>query len=367
MIIGIDAREIQSGVFTGLGRALDVFLNYFQGLKDENRIILFSAKSVRAYSNSRISNVVKPEFITFWWDQVTLPRLIKKSKIDLFYSPYYKIPVLCPCLVVSSVLDLIYLKFKPYRKAMSLTGRVYYRTIGSAMARRANAIITCSRFSKKDVIQYFRVNPDKVKVIYLGLDELYRPTTDSKRIQNVKRKFGIPGDYVLYVGNFKQHKNVDAIIESFQILSRDFPEVTLVLAGAKDKHYECTTVAHNKENMIVTGIVSIEDQIDLYSGASVFVIASLYEGFGFTPLEAMACGTPVISSDSGSLPEVIGTAGVLVDGSNPQQIAGKALEILRSPELRLKMAKAGIERAREFTKEKYSVSLYQLLLEIIRK
>jgi glycosyltransferase involved in cell wall biosynthesis len=198
----------------------------------------------------------------------------------------------------------------------------------------------------------------------LGLDEQYRPTTDSKKIHDVKKKFGISGDYVLYAGNFKQHKNVETIIESFRMVLQECPSVTLVLAGARDRHYDRIRTALNEKAMIVTGIVSMDNQICLYSGASVFVIASLYEGFGFPPLEAMACGTPVISSNSGSLPEVIGTAGILVDGKNPRQIAAGVLKILRSPELHLEMAKAGIERSKEFTKDKYAANLYQLLLGI---
>jgi glycosyltransferase involved in cell wall biosynthesis len=367
MIIGIDAREIQFGVHTGIGRALEVFLEYFQGLCDDNRIILFSAEPLRPFQNRRISNVVKKEVVTFYWDQVSLVGLIKKYNVDLFYSPYYKIPMFCPCPAINAILDLMYLYFEPYKKAMPFASRLYYRAVGTIMARRAKAIFTCSEFSKKDVADYYRVNPEKVKVIHLGLDCAYHPVTDRRKIEQVKSKYNIEGDYVLYVGNVKQHKNIETLLQSFSMVSTEFDHVKLVLSTPKDEHLRRIEHLIDPKTMVVTGEVCLEDQVILYSGAKLFLITSLYEGFGFPPLEAMACGIPVVSSDSGSLPEVIGTAGTLVDGRNPQQIARRVLEILRSPELRLTMAKAGIERAREFTKEKYSADLYQLFLECVRK
>jgi glycosyltransferase involved in cell wall biosynthesis len=364
MIIGIDAREIQNGVNTGIGRALSVFLDYFKGLDDQNRVVLFSAIPLRIEFGNRVDSVVRPESNTFLWDQVILVGLIKRHHVDLFYSPYYKIPVFCSCQVVSAIFDLIYLYYKPYKARMSIGQRLYYRVISTIMALRANAIVTCSEFSKKDVLKYYRVGKKKVHVVLLGLDEKYRQVTDMLRIKNVREKYAIPDEFILYTGNFKLHKNVEAILRAYTLLKNDFGSLALVLAGSKDRFYERLAPLIDDKRIISTGAISLDDQIALYSGAKLFVFASLYEGFGFPPLEAMACGTPVICSNHGSLPEVVGDAGMLVDGNDSAFLAAKIKEVLKSNELQKRMSLAGLKRAKEFTQKRYSRELYKLLLKI---
>ena len=156
-------------------------------------------------------------------------------------------------------------------------------------------------------------------------------------------------------------------MEAFHIVSAEFPRVKLVLSTGKEVQFERIAALIDPQTMVITGKVSINDQIVLYSGALLFVITSLYEGFGFPPLEAMACGTPVISSDSGSLPEVVGETGILLDGNDSAGLALKIKDVLSSEELQNRMKKAGIERSRKFTKEKYSANLYRLFLGIHRK
>jgi glycosyltransferase involved in cell wall biosynthesis len=367
MIIGIDAREIQNGVNTGIGRALSVFLDYFKGLDDQNRVVLFSAIPLRIEFGNRVDSVVRPESNTFLWDQVILVGLIKRHHVDLFYSPYYKIPVFCSCLVVSAIFDLMYIYYKPYKARMSIGQRLYYRVIGAIMAFRANAIVTCSEFSKKDVVKYYLAGETKVHVVLLGLDEKYRPVNDPQYRKKVLEKFAVPDEYLLYTGNFKPHKNVETLIRAYGMLKKEFASLALVLVGAKDKHYARLAPMIEDQNIITTGAITLDDQIALYSAAKVFVIASLYEGFGFPPLEAMACGTPVISSNAGSLPEIVGSAGILVDGWNHEDMAHKIKQVLLSPDLQAKMKNEGLKRVKEFSHVHYSERLYRLLLGIDAK
>ena len=141
MRLGIDAREIQDGVYTGIGRPLANFLHYFASLHNEDSCILFSARKIPIDFGPRVTNIVLNESVTFVWDQWQLPRALKKAKIDIFYSPYYKIPLMKPCITVSAILDLMYIAFDPYYQHMSLIARAYYAFFGKAYAKHADKIL----------------------------------------------------------------------------------------------------------------------------------------------------------------------------------------------------------------------------------
>jgi glycosyltransferase involved in cell wall biosynthesis len=371
MKIGIDAREIQDGITTGMGRALAVFLDYFSALNDRNMCILFSGNPVPegCFSPSpRIRNIVRKENNMWLWDQFVLYGLIKNTRIDLFYSPYYKLPLLCPCPAVNAIFDLMYVYCELYKKELDLLSLLYLKTFGRLMAHKTGAIFTCSEYSKTEIIKFHGVKPEKITVIYLGLDEIYTPVRDPERIAETKKNYSIDSDFILYTGNFKPHKNVETLIRAFEKVLKIFPDITLVLAGAPivsaEKIEKCIQSSPASSSIIVTGKIPIEDQVVLYSSAVVFVMPSLYEGFGYPPLEAMACGTPVVSSVETSLKEIVGDAGVPVDPRNPQQIAEKVMAILQSPDLAMSLRKKGIERAKQFTRERYARSLYKLLCDI---
>jgi glycosyltransferase involved in cell wall biosynthesis len=364
MILGIDAREIQNGITTGIGRALDVFLDYFAEADDENRCVLFSGVPLCKDYGLRVKSIVKKERFTFFWDQVTLSRLIKKQKIDLFFSPYYKIPLFCmrPC--ISTVFDLMYLYYDSIQPGKtSVLARFYYETIAKRMAHRSAAIYTCSHFTKSQIIKTYAVSPDKIKVIPLGIGKQFTPETDMIKIQEIKNRYHISSGYILYTGNAKPHKNLKTLLAAFKKIKALFPSLELVLAGPVPE--QINGIVNNEENssVICTGKVLENDLPALYSGASVFVMASLYEGFGYPPLEALACGTPVVCSNVSSLPEVVGDAGLLVDPSDAQQMAESVIRVLQSSALAESMIKAGLVRAKEFGAEKTTGRLYELIKE----
>lgn len=368
MIIGIDAREIQEGIYTGIGRALDVFLEYFAGQNDEHRVILFSAKPVNKKYGKRVTNITATEKITFLWDQYTLPRLIKKHPVDLFYSPYYKIPLFCSVPCVSSIYDLIYLNCDYYRKEIGLFSKIYYYTIAKRMAHRAKRIVTISEFSKSDTIKAYHVDAGKIDVIYLAVDPVFRRETNTEKIERIKQKYAISGNYCLYVGNFKPHKNVDTLILAFSKILKKLPDLKLVLSGGKGSHLDKLLKTSDDSgitaNIRTTGRISIDEQVLLYSGASVLVMPSLYEGFGYPPLEAMACGTPVVSSSAASLPEIVGDAGILVQPENADTMADAMIKILESPDFAKELSEKGVKHAENFTNENTSGKLYELLKKV---
>ncbi len=369
MIIGIDAREIQNGVYTGIGRALFNFLDHFDRQPGMDRCILFSSKPISFTFSGRIRNRVVKEKCTFWWDQVKLAAALKKEKVDVFYSPYYKVPLLASCKKVSAILDLIYLRFEPYRRRMPWFKKLYYYTVARYMAHAVDRVWTSSQYSLEDVVKLYGVDRNKIDVVSLSVAEVYRPETDEKQIAAVKKIFRIPGRYLLYVGNFKAHKNVATLLEAFRQVAATSPGLSLVLAGPRADGYAqlLRWVADQglAAKIIFTGkMTEGVDLRSLYSGAEIFVMPSFYEGFGIPPIEAMACGVPVVSSRASSLPEVVGDAGVLVDPNDPKAFAQAIMRILEDGEFRKSLVARGLKQVEQFRPSVTAERMYDLLKKV---
>lgn len=368
MRLGIDAREIQNGVYTGIGRPLANFLEYFASLENDDECVLFSYEYLPVDFGPRVRNVTVKKCATFLWDQISLPEAIRKERIDVFYSPYYKIPLVKPCRMVSAILDLMYLVFEPYSANMSLFAKMYYFTFGKAFAHRSDQILTCSMHSKKDIIRLYGVPADKITVIPLSVGDIYKVEQNFYIVEATKRFWNIKGRYLLYMGNFKLHKNVECIVEAFNYLAAKHPDLHLVLAGPKEHYYETLVKRvdelHLTDRVIFTGKISPEDQPHiLYCGAEVFVMPTLYEGFGLPPAEAMACGVPVVSSNTTSVPEVVKDAGLLVDPLDVQAVADAIENILNNPGLRRELVTKGLHYVKEYDAQRISQQTYEFFVK----
>jgi glycosyltransferase involved in cell wall biosynthesis len=218
-------------------------------------------------------------------------------------------------------------------------------------------VIVPSQSTKTDVMRLYGVNPEKIAVIYEGYDEeVYKPQDNLAPIEEVKREYNISGKYILYVGTLEPRKNIPRLVEAFHSLKKGEVEHKLVVAGKLGWLYKdiFTTVTKlNLENEVIfTGYIPQKELPILMGGAEVFAYPSLYEGFGLPPLEAMACGTPVIASNTSSLPEVIGDAGILVDPYNSKEIAQAMYRLISDEGLRQQMHQRGLNRAKMFSWEK---------------
>ncbi len=373
MILGIDAREIQDGVVTGIGRSLANFIQYFLKHGKDHELVLFSEKEIPCSFDENVRRIVMPaSLLTFFWDQWKLPKALKKNKVDLFYSPYYKVPLRAEIPVVGQVLDLMYLVFPPYRKALGFWGRAYYAVIGKACARMPISIITDSEHAKQDIVQLWKVDPQKITVIPLGLAECYRPVTDPKLLNKVKQKFSLPDKYLLYLGNFKPHKNVESLVRAFKKLSPSFPEYKLVLAGPLDSHgKKIKNIVSNEkieDKVVFTNtLLEVDKPEVLYTMAEIFVFPTLYEGFGLPPLEAMACGTAVIASNLSAVPEVVGDAGILVNPLDIDQLSSAMFDLLSDHEKRDDYVKKGIERSISFREEQTAGKIFEHIVGLAFK
>jgi glycosyltransferase involved in cell wall biosynthesis len=368
MRIGVDAREIQDGVVTGIGRPLANFISWFSSARTGHDLVLFSEKAIdSAISRGSEAIVLPPAAVTLLWDQWRLPRALLAHRIDLFYSPYYKVPLVTNIRIVSQVLDLVY---PPYRTALGPFRRLYYATFGRAFARKAISIITDSEHAKRDIIRLWRIAPSKITVIPLGLSARYVPVHDENLLAATRNRFHLPNRFLLYLGNFKPHKNVGFLIRVFARLALRFPDYKLVLAGPMDSHgrkmQEIAADEGIADKVVFTGIVRETDRPEaLLSLADLFVFPSLYEGFGLPPLEAMACGTPVAVSRETSLPEVVGDAGVLFDPKNIDETCDTIARLLSDSTRCKRFADAGLDRAAQFREEQTAGRVCSHLLSML--
>ena len=197
--------------------------------------------------------------------------------------------------------------------------------------------------------------PDKkIDVIYLSVDEKFKPQP-AEKIKEIKKKYGISKNYILYVGNAKPHKNLSRLLSAWQLIDEEIKkDYILVLVGVGQKF------CYKDENTLIIPFVSEEDLPILYSGVTVFVFPSIYEGFGLPPLEAMACGCPVISSNTSSMPEILGDACLYFNPYDVKEISKTILEILNSETLREKLQKKGFEKVKSYSLEKMVNSLIKI-------
>ena len=285
-------------------------------------------------------------------EQFTIPLDLRREAVDLFHAPHYVLPPLTPCKSVVTIHDCIHLRFPQYLP--NRLGYVYARTSLWVATHRATRVLTVSETSKRDILRYFRVPEAKIDVIYNAIDERLGEAPSAEDVERVRERYQLNDPFVLYAGNIKPHKNLDRLIEAFNTLRRGGLEnVKLLIIGDEVSKYATLRRAVHRyklhKHVRFFGFVPDKTLASLYRLASVFVFPSLYEGFGLPPLEAMAAGTPVITSNVSSLPEVVGDAAILIDPYEPNEIAEAMRRVLTDPALREDLRARGLVRVKEFS------------------
>ena len=259
-------------------------------------------------------------------EQVELPRILSRTKVDLLHSPHFLLPLIRQFPAVATIHDVIYMACPD--DLPSLAGRLYYRTMMHACSRTATRIITDSEHSKNEINRYLHMQPAKIEVIYPAVDPFFQSGIGPADVASVRSRFNIDRDYILCVGIFKPRKNHAELLKAFQLLLKSGIQSQLVIAGPMAEGApvlrRLTQDLGIAQHVSFTGFVTDADLRALYSGARVYVCPSLYEGFGFTVLEAMACETPVVCSSATSLPEVAGQAALYFD---PYKAEGMATQL----------------------------------------
>jgi len=290
-------------------------------------------------------------WVSWYYTGMSVQLLMDRPAV--FLSTHLVLPVYCLCPKIIVVYDLTTM-FKQFSSARNRRNRFLFKTLLSDAVKRADRIVAISNSTKSDLIKHLKVDPDKISVVYPGYDDrVFKPVNDPDQIKEIKRKYKITGNYILNIGTLDARKNITNLIEAYANLIKDGSvNHKLVITGKKgylsDDIFKKVDELGLDCEVVFTGRAPQEDLPLLLNGADVFIYPSLYEGFGLPPLEAMACGTPVITSNVSSLPEVVGDAGILVDPLNVDEIAKALYQVVSNNEVRQKMRQMGLERAKMF-------------------
>lgn len=309
----------------------------------------------------------------FLWEQRVFPHAAEQMGADLLHIPHFATPLSQPLPTVVTIHDMI-----PFRMPLYMTSAAVraYHALVSRASRRAARILTVSEYSRQEIQELLGVPKEQIRVVLEAAGEQFHPSDDPQALAEARERYGLGPRYVLYVGGFDARKNVEGLVRAFaQLVAENAAnenaasdnadsdntdsDLQLMIAGDTSRLGRATypdwrPLAQQLGVMerICTGPVTDADLPLLYSGAAVFVFPSLYEGFGLNPLEAMACGAPVICSNRTSLPEVVGDAGILVDPTEPAALAAALNTVLQDANLRAQLRARGLERAAQFSWER---------------
>lgn len=291
--------------------------------------------------------------VRIFWEQVVQPVALRTANIDLLHALAFVAPLAASCPFVVTVYDLSFMR---YPEAFRPFNRWYLSNFTANSVKRARAVITISESTRQDVIQFLGVSPARVHTIYCGADDSFKPLPQPE-IAAFKAKHHLPDEFILFLGTLEPRKNVDGLIRAYAHWKlRDLQAPPLFIAGGRGWYY--TKIFELVQALDLTGSVHFpgyvpQDDLPLwYNAAALFVYPSHFEGFGLPVLEAMACGTPVITSTESSLPEVAGESAQLVDPTDIEALADSMAAIMSQPNLRNAMREKGLVRAAQFKWEK---------------
>lgn len=354
MHIGIDAHAIgarQGGNETYIRNLITALAN----LDPVNRYTLYfsAAEAAEAWRNRYPNFAVQllPPPTPLVRVPVALAYELRRRPVDVLHVQFTA-PPFCPVPVVTTIHDLA---FEHLPETFTRRGKAQLRLTVRHTARRAAHILTVSEYSRQDISQTYRVSLDKITVTHNGCAGQFTPVAAAQEAETIKQKFGITKEYLLAVGSLQPRKNLLRLLRAYAKLREQQPDfqLQLVLVGRQLWLYQEILREIKQQNsaadVIVTNYVNDEDLPALYRSAVALVYPSLFEGFGLPPLEAMACGTPVITSNTSSLPEIVGEAALLIDPYDEAAIAQAIWQVVRDSSLRQQLQQAGLVQSQLFT------------------
>jgi len=294
-----------------------------------------------------------------------IPRRARLDQLDLFHAQFI-VPPFLKCKTVTTIPDIAY---ERYPQFFPVHQRAWLKVLVRESAKRADHIITVSEYSKKELIQTYGIHEEKITVTYEGAGSEFAPLDREKAKEAVARSYRITGDFILYLGRLQARKNLIRLVNAYALIRKAGFAHKLVLAGQEDSLFRPVLARIQELNLcndiFLPGYVEAANVPYFYNAAEVFVYPSIYEGFGLPVTEAMACGTPVVTSWGSSLGEVAGDAAVLVDPLDEVSIAEALKKVLAEPNLRQQLREAGLRRSRRFSFEnaaRQTVGVYERLM-----
>lgn len=404
MTIGIDIRVLAKGTKTGIEEYTSNLLSFLLPLRTSEKVkykLFYNAfnKVKLDYSWIELDNVELKEFklpnrfldfLTLIFKKPTIDKFL--GPVDIFFSPHF-LPVSLPQ-KIKRVITIHDLSFKHHSQFFSFSRKLWhFLTFPKKQVKRADGIITDSFSTKEDLIKIYGIKPEKINVIYLGIGSEFKPKPKtSLRLKEVKNKYSIPDNFILYFGTIEPRKNLALLIKAFENIKENFSnsnsriswaglegniinqrkkifsDLKLVIAGSRGWLYkdimERVKNSKHKKDIIFTGTIDSIDKPYLYNLASAFVYPSFFEGFGFPPLEAMACGIPTIVSNTSSLPEVVGDGAIMIDPYNVDELTYAIKKVLEDKELKKDLTRKGLERAKKFDWEQTAKQVFDIFNKI---
>ena len=378
MRIGIDARLL--AYRRGMGTFVYYLLSHLTVLDQKNQYLLYLAAKPKDFDLSLPQNfTLRP---LAWpgyplWEQIGLPFAARHDDVDILHCPANTGPLFLPRQIklVLTVHDVMYLLpyevLPPSPSLYQRLGRIYRRWIVPRVAKRADAIITVSHHSRQDILRFLQVSPERVYVIYEAPGYAFRPSLDKAKLKQVKQRYGIQERFILALGGLDPRKNTTRILQAFKKFRQQSKgDYQLVIVGLpRNGQRLFSRIAMEigiADRIIFTGFVPEEDLVALYNGADVFLYPSLYEGFGLPVLEAMACGTPIIASTAGSIPEIAGGAALLIEPEDIEALALAIEQVLTDQALRQGLIARGFEHVKKFSWEKAAKELLAIYERVMQ-
>jgi glycosyltransferase involved in cell wall biosynthesis len=358
MRIGIDARPLVGGQRTGVGNYVYGLIQQLPDIAPEHDYFLYSNRPildrlpdtyVRRHASSTLGR-----WSGFLWLLIEIGRAAARDNLDVFWSTATLLPPGIPNTVrkVVTVYDFVWLRFPETMKASNLW---LHRFTAERAIRNCDRMIAISRSTGSDVTHFLGIPSERIRLVYPGISEAYKLQDPVSAATQFANKFNIPPRYMAAVGTIEPRKNLGLLVRALKLLKQNGRlNCPLVIAGTKGwknslLNQQIQDARLSENDIKFLGYVPDEDLPLFYAGAQVFLFPSLYEGFGIPPLEAMACGTPVIASDAQPMPEVLGDAAILEPPCSPERFAEAISSVLTDARLRCSMRERGQQRVREFS------------------
>ncbi|PKN17325.1 MAG: hypothetical protein CVU71_16210 [Deltaproteobacteria bacterium HGW-Deltaproteobacteria-6] len=380
MRIGIDSRFAVMKR-RGIGNYTLNLIRNLAEIDSANQYILYtdrddSDRVLPMQANFRVSKLLPSNYPM--WEQIILPMQVKKDCVDILHCSGNTAPVLLNkrTKLISTIHDVMYLKDSTemaespslYQRA----GRVYRKAIVTRSAKRLAMAITVSKYSKNDIRKHITgLRNEDIRITYEAADACFRTVSKAEAAQKIKNRFKMTGDYIMTLGAVDPRKNTELVIREFINLKKELSiKEKLLIAGVPDwrqtRLFRIARDSNYSDDIAFLDFVSMEELVLLYNAAKVFLYPSLYEGFGIPPLEAMACGVPVITSNTTSIPEVVGDAALLIDPTDGQALRCTLVKLLGDKALREELADRGVRQAHKFSWRKMAEETLKTYEEVYR-
>jgi len=364
MRIGVDSRPLREKHTSGIPMFVRKVLQTLARIDKKNEYILYAHKDFQFDMPSKGWRKRVGAYTRYGsvWMQLELPFWLKQDKVDLFWGTQHILPLFMSSSIrsVLTVCDLIHFVFPRTMKPLNL---LINKMIIPPSVRKSDAVTTISNWTLLDVKKFLKPKNKIMETIPLAISENFWPRDGEESKKKIKEIFGFDGPFLLTVGTFEPRKNIVGAFHAFSLIADKIPH-RLVVVGQKGWKNETVRDEIKKSNLfdriVLAGYVEDEDLPYIYSAADLFIFPSLYEGFGLPPLEAMACGIPVVASNVSSIPEVVGEAAVLVNPYDVNEIAEKILQVLTDSSLKQSLVQKGSIQAKKFNLEKTAAGMLDI-------